>query len=579
MADERAREVLAAQDELESERSRYEPVWETVAEYCDPDAPEQFSFVGHAERESQAERSERRGSRVYDNTINSAANRLAAGMESLIIPQSEKWHGITTAMMDDEETEEEMEWGESLRDFLFGIRYTASSNFVPATQACIRNVVRYGPAYLYAEEGFDSTLIHYASIPVNEAYVARNRWGVVDTFHRKYQRTARQCAQLFGYDKLPSGIRALVDDPAKQHEKVTLLQCVKPRADRRTYRIGITVDYLDTEFVSYHVVEKEGAIVKESGFRTFPVATFSWRRYEGDTYGISPTIEALTTVREINAIRRTVLRTLQQVTDPALAYHDKADAVPPRLDPGESYRGLMDEQGNLLVKPINTGAEPRMAIEYATQRAEDIRDMLFVNLFQILIQNPQMTATEALIRQEEKGALLGPSGSIIQSGFAINLDRELGLLEAKGLYEEGSRFVPPPSLAGKVIRPTFTSPLDILRKAAESRDADLVVTAAMQYATASMDPSVLDNIDGDEYIRIKKEASRAPQRLLRSQEEINEIREARKQAQQAQQGAAAMSQAAAAMKDAVPAAVQAQDSGLMDRLSSMVPQQQPARGR
>lgn len=569
MADERARDILATQDELESERAEYETVWEQVAEFCDPDAPDQFSHTGTAQRESQAQRSERRGSRVYDNTINSAANRLAAGLESLIIPQSEKWHGITTAEIDDEETEEETEWGEMLRDFVFSIRYSAPSNFVPATQACIRNVVRYGPAYLYAEEGFSGTHIHYASIPVNEAYIARNRWGVVDLFHRKYERTARQCAQLFGYNKLPPNVRALVDDPAKQLEKVTLVQCVKPRADRRTYRIGPVTDYLDTEFVSYHVIEGEGVIVKESGFRAFPIATFNWRRYENDTYGISPTIEALTTVREINAIRRTVLRTLQQITDPALAYHDKADAVPPKLNPGESYRGLMDDQGRLMVAPINTGAEPRMAIEYSAQRSEDIRDMLFVNLFQVLVQNPQMTATEALIRQEEKGALLGPSGSIIQAGFAVNLDRELAILEAKGLYEQGSRFVPPPSLAGKIIRPTFTSPLDILRKAAESRDADLVVTSAVQLATAAMDPAILDNIDTDEYIKIKKAASRAPQRLLRSQDEIAKIREARQQAMQAQQGAAALSQAASMAKDAVPAAVQAQESGLMDQMSNM----------
>jgi len=172
---------------------------------------------------------------------------------------------------------------------------------------------------------------------VVEAYIARDRWGEVDTLHRKYERTARQCAQMFGYDRLPPAIRMLADDPAKCLEKVGLIQCVKPRDERRTYRIGDTTDFLDTAFVSYHVIEDEEEIVKEAGFRTFPVACFNWRRYEGDTYGISPTIEALTTVREINAVRRTGLRALQQITDPALAYRAKADQVPPVLNPGASY--------------------------------------------------------------------------------------------------------------------------------------------------------------------------------------------------------------------------------------------------
>ncbi|MER9574896.1 portal protein [Mesorhizobium sp. M0400] len=569
MADSRARDVLSSQSEMETERSHYESVWETVAEFCDPDAPNVFSSRTSRSIESQPERSERRGSRVYANTINSAGNRLAAGLESLIIPQSEKWHGLSTAAMNDEETDEEKEWAEALRDFLFSLRYSANSNFVPATQACLRNVVRYGPAYLYAEEGFGGTLIRYASIPVVEGFLARNRWGQVDTFHRRYERTARQAAQILGYEKLPAKIKMLVDDSAKCETKISLIQCIKPRDERRMYNIGGTYDYLDTAFVSYHVIEEEAVIVKESGFRTFPVATFNWRRYEGDPYGISPTIEALTTVREENAVRRSGLRALQQVTDPATATKARLDYVPV-LNPGENYPGLIADNGQPLIAPINTGQNPTFAFDYAATRADEIRDMMFVNLFQTLVQNPQMTATEALIRQEEKGALLGPSGSIIQAGFASNLDRELGILEDKGLYDQDSRFLPPQTLAGKAVRPTFTSPLDILRRSAEARDTIQVVTTAAQMA--QFDPSVMDNIDGDEAIKVVQSAGRSPQRIFRRPEEVAGMRDARAKAQQAQAGAAAMAAAGKVAKDAVPAAVQARDSGLLDSLNGLMPQ-------
>ncbi|MER8793961.1 portal protein [Mesorhizobium sp. M0984] len=569
MTDSRASDVLSRQSEMETERSHYESVWETVAEFCDPDAPNVFKSRTSRSIDSQPERSERRGSRVYANTINSAGNRLAAGLESLIIPQSEKWHGLSTAAMNDEETDEEKEWAESLRDFLFSLRYSANSNFVPATQACLRNVVRYGPAYLYAEEGFGGTLIRYASIPVVEGFLSRNRWGQVDTFHRRYERTARQAAQILGYEKLPAKIKMLVDDPVKCETKISLIQCIKPRDERRMYNIGGTYDYLDTAFLSYHVIEEEAVIVKESGFRTFPVATFNWRRYEGDPYGISPTIEALTTVREENAVRRSGLRALQQVTDPATATKARLDYVPV-LNPGENYPGLIADNGQPLIAPINTGQNPTFAFDYAATRADEIRDMMFVNLFQTLVQNPQMTATEALIRQEEKGALLGPSGSIIQAGFATNLDRELGILEDKGLYDQDSRFLPPQTLAGKAVRPTFTSPLDILRRSAEARDTIQVVTTAAQMA--QFDPSVMDNIDGDEAIKVVQSAGRSPQRIFRRPEEVAGMRDARAKAQQAQAGAAAISAAGKVAKDAVPAAVQARDSGLLDSLNGLMPQ-------
>ena len=568
MADSIARDVLTRQSEMEHERADYEPVWEAVSEFCDPDAPDIWSNRGTTgRRTSQAERQERRGSRVYDNTINSASNRLAAGLESLIIPQSEKWHGLATDAIDDEETDEEKEWAESLRDLLFKLRYSAGSNFVPSTQAVLRNVVRYGPGYLYAEEGFQRSMIRYASIPVVEAYISRNRWGDVDTFNRKYERSARQCAQLFGYDKLPAKIKMLVDDPAKCDEKVCIVQAIMPRKERNLYRRGGLMAYIEAPFASYHVIEGEEAIVKESQFRSFPISCFNWRRYEGDTYGLSPTIEALTTVRELNAVRRTGLRALQQITDPATASRSDLDFAPV-LNPGQNYPGLIDDNGRPLIAPINVGQNPGPALDYAAQRSEDIRDMLFVNLFQVLVQNPQMTATEALIRQEEKGALLGPSGSIIQSGFAANLDRELDILAEKGLYAEDSIYLPPESLAGKDVRPTFTSPLDVLRKASESRDADQVVMSAANIVKLTGDPSAFDVIDVDEYLRIKKDASRAPQRLLRTKEEVADMREARAKKQQAMEGMAALAQAGKLAKDAVPAAIQAKDSGMLDAMQT-----------
>ncbi|RWM68048.1 MULTISPECIES: portal protein, partial [Mesorhizobium] len=569
-SDSRAHEILSRQAELESERSQYEAVWEAVSEFCDPDAPDVWSGRRQSGPDSQAQRQERRGARVYANTINSAANRLAAGLESLIIPQSEKWHGLSTAALNDEESDEEKEWAEALRDFLFSLRYSANSNFVPATQACLRNVVRYGPAYLYAEEGFaPHTLIRYASIPVVEGYLCRNRWGQVDIFHRRYERTARQAAQLLGYEKLPARIKMLVDDPAKCETKISLIQCIQPRDERKMYRLGGSYQYLDTAFASCHVIEDEEVIVRESGFRSFPVSCFNWRRYEGDPYGISPTIEALTTVREENAVRRSGLRALQQVTDPATASKARLDYVPV-LNPGENYPGLIDDQGRPLIAPIATGQNPTYAFSYAESRAEEIRDMMFVNLFQTLVQNPQMTATEALIRQEEKGALLGPSGSIIQAGFASNLDRELGILEDKGLYEEDSRFLPPASLAGKAVRPTFTGPLDVLRRSAEARDTIQVVTTAMQMA--QFDPGVMDNIDGDEALKIVQSAGRSPQRIFRRQDEVAGIRDARAKAQAAQAGMAAIANAGKVAKDAVPAAVQARDSGLLDSLGGLMSQ-------
>jgi hypothetical protein len=276
----KARDILARQSELEHERSFIEPVWEQVSQFCDPDgaAINWSSRVGRYSYGGQATRADEQLRKVYDSTISSASDRLAAGLESLITPQSEMWHGLSTAAMNDEETEEEKEWGESLRDFLFNdIRYQAGSNFVPAIQSSIMNVVRYGPAYLYSEEGF-AGLIRYASIPVNEAYIARNRWGEPDVFHRVYERTARQCARRHSVMRTCRRNSRWRTIRRKCLTKVTLIQCVEPREERRMYNISGEHVYLDSPFATYHVIEGEQVVVGRRSFHTFPVSCFNWRR-------------------------------------------------------------------------------------------------------------------------------------------------------------------------------------------------------------------------------------------------------------------------------------------------------------
>src|SRR6185503_7983661 len=463
-----AKDILSRQSQLESARLPYESVWRDVAEYCAPDAPEFLRNGFSSKNDNQVTRTDRRTRRVYDTTVRTGQRRLAAGLESLITPQNDKGQGLTTAAMNDEETDEEKEWAEKVRDFLFSIRYSPGSGYVPAMQGCYANIVRFGPAYLYAEEDFSGRYVRYRSLPVAECWIARNKWGDVDTLHRRYKRSARVAYQLFG-DKLPPKVIDMAKKSNQCEEQVEFVHSICPNYDRKSYKNMGEAAYIDGPFKSSHVICDGEKVVKEKDFASFPVACFNWGRDDGDDYGTSPVIELLTEVREINAVRKGTLRSLQNITDPALALGGKLDWLPP-IDPGSRHPGMIDDNGRLLAQPIVTGARPDYAFQYIEQSRNTIQEGLYVNLFQTLLSNPgNQTATEALIRQEEKGALLGPAGSSIQGGLAMQTDRELSILESKGLYEPDSRFAPPQSLYGKGIRVQFTSPLDILRKAGEAK--------------------------------------------------------------------------------------------------------------
>jgi hypothetical protein len=565
-----AKDILARQSQLETARQPYESVWRDVAEYCAPDAPEFLrQGFGGSKTDNQVTRTDRRTRRVYDTTVRTGQRRLAAGLESLITPQNDKWQGLTTAAMDDEETDEEKEWAEKVRDFLFSIRYSPGSGYVPAMQGCYANIVRFGPAYLYAEEDFSGRYVRYRSLPVAECWVARNKWGDVDTLHRRYKRSARVAYQMFG-DKLPPKVVEMAKKSGQCDEQVAFVHSICPNYDRKAGKVSGETVYIDGPFKSVHVICDGEKVVKEKDFSSFPVACFNWGRDDGDDYGTSPVIELLTEVREINAVRKGTLRGLQGITDPALALGGKMDWLPP-LDPGSRHPGMIDDNGRLMAQPILTGARPDYAFQYIEQSRNTIQEGLYVNLFQTLVSKPgNQTATEALIRQEEKGALLGPAGSSIQGGLSMQTDRELSILESKGLYEPDSRFAPPTSLSGKGIRVQFTSPLDILRKAGEAKSVvELVSTAAQM---EQIWPGTKDNVDPDEALRVFHAAGRAPQSVLRRKEELEEMRAATARAAAAQQGLAAAQAGAGAAKDGAAAMAQASEAGLLPGLGAAAPQ-------
>jgi hypothetical protein len=139
-----------------------------------------------------------------------------------------------------------------------------------------------------------------------------------------------------------------------------------------------------------------------------------------------------------------------------------------------------------------------------------------------------MTATQSLIRANEKGELLGPAGAKIQHAMSRTSDRELSILERKGVYQEGSLLAPPASLAGRAFKTVFTSPLDRLQRNKEL--IGISQTFEVIRPLAAVDPGVLDNFDGDEIVRLAADISGVPRKALRQRGEVEQMRQQRAEA-------------------------------------------------
>jgi hypothetical protein len=465
--------------------------------------------------------------RRYDSTAMWALDRLSSGVESLVTPQSEKWHGLAIDMpLAPIPTIPERQWLERTRDYIFDRRYDARSGFAVANAKAMRSAIAFGTGVSYVEEAFGkpgqgvaSMPMTYRACPLYECYMDVSAQGMVDTNYRRSLWTARQLVQRFG-DKVSKKVRLAADDVKMKDRRFELIHCVEPRKEAGSYGGGMR----KAAFASYYIEAEHEHLIGEGGFHEFPFVVYHWSAGDDGPYGESPAMLALDDVRGLNAMRKAGLRAMQQWVSPPIAAGAEGSMSRPNLNPNAINYGAVDNNGNLKIRPILTAQSPAGIERIMEAERNGIKEVMYINLFQALIQNPSMTATEAMLRANEKGELLGPSGTKMQMGLAQMVEREVAILARKDAFAPGALLAAPPSVQGRSISVRFTSPLDRLRRSAEAQGIQRTYEAAGMIANAKQDPSVFDKLDDDVNLTILAEVNGAPAMGMRSDEQVAKIR-------------------------------------------------------
>lgn len=550
-------DIIARMDSLSNNRQIWETTWSDIATYCLPDTQRFYPGASHIttpyDQFALGPASVERGRQRYDDTALRAVDRLASGIESLVTPQSGKWHGLALSNpLAPEPDEEEKVYFERYRDYLFAMRYNAKSGFIGAHQKALRSAIALGTGVVFVEEamGGDEVSVPtlYRHLPLSGCYLAVDAQGEADTLYRKFQMTPRQMVQKFGPDNVDPNVLRRSQSIVDKDRRVNIIHAVEPRKD---YAGAAKNTTKAAPWTSCYVDRDNGMILGESGFYEFPFIVYYWQPVEEDIpYAQSPVMMAMSDIKGLNSIRKTTLRGFQQYFDPPIAVSHDGVMNRPNLNPRSVNYNAIDGNGRLRIQPIITAQRPDFAVEVIEAERKTVNASLYVDLFQILLQNPSMTATEALIRANEKGELLGPAGSKIQSAMSRMVDRESGIMERKGAFRPGAALEPPQSLAGKPFHAAFTSPLDRLRMAAEGLGIQRTLQTLLPLAQAK--PDVLDNLDTDFTVRKVGDIEGAPQQMWVPIEQRDAARQQRAQQQAMAQALEAAKTGGEAAKNIVP---------------------------
>lgn len=487
---------------MQTRRAGYERVWQRVAELVDPKNANFTVEYGPGQYN--------KGTAKTDNTVAQAVPKWASAIDGLTTPKTQKWHGLATN--DEYLNERYGDWLERQRDRLFAIRYAAGSNFASAHFENLKNIATYGSGPFSVTEKYGRG-ISYRAWPVREFYTEQNAEGEVDVFFRKFKLDKRQALQQFG-ENTPRQI-VISDDLSKEWD---FLHAVYPNDDYQPHRL----DRLHRRFNSVYCCLTTNEIVEESGYEVCP---FFYPRYDvfaslQEPYGYSPVMQLMPEVRVLAAMMRTNLRTAQRASDPTylLANDDIINAnrvgVPNAIIPG----GL-DENGRPLVQAMQGPNALPFSLEMLQDIRNTIREGFELNLFTVLVNKPDMTATEVLQRAQETATLLSPTTSRIEKELLSGvIAKELEICTRAGQLEPMPPEMAEAFMAGQAaLQVQYESPI----RRAQDAGAGTAMLRTIEVAGAlqQFDPSIKNMLNAPRILKEIAKVYGAPVKIFNTDEE------------------------------------------------------------
>lgn len=529
-------EILRDFELIRSRRGNFESHWREIAERILPNDSHLFEARNHVTTKGEIRTEE-----LFDATAMVALDRFGSILDSLLTPRNQKWHRLKASLPELNKARDVSLWFDEVTNLLFKYRYLPQANFAAQNQQNYISLGAYGTGAMFIDRlrpgpGIVGTGIRYKSVPLAEVFFRENHQGIIDTAYRNFQMTARQIKQRWP-DTMPSKVSKILEkDPDREF---FIIHCVRPRENFDPDRL----DFLNMPIESTYVMEEGQTLLSEGGFSSFPYAISRYTQSPGEVYGRSPAMNVLPAIKTLNEEKKTVLKQGHRAVDPVLLVHDDGVVDAFSMRPGAMNTGGVTADGRPLVHALPVG---NIAIgkDLMDDERNIINDAFLVTLFKILVDSPVVSATEVLERAKEKGILLAPTIGRQQSEYlGPTIIREIEILSDQGLIPPM-----PPALieAQGEFEITYDSPLSRAQRAEEAAGAVRTIEIALNIASQTGDPSIMDHFNFDELIPDIASIQGMPVRWTSSVARLTQIRDAREQraqidqAIQAAPGAAAM---------------------------------------
>lgn len=476
-----------------------------------------------------------RNRKLLDSHGIEAFRTLTNGMTSGLSSPSRPWF---TLRLPDEDLNEQpgvREWLSDVERRIYA--FLSSTNFYGAVKSGYAELGLFGTeACIMMAHRTRGAVCH--QLTFGEYWIALDDSLTADTLYRRCPITVRQAMQMFG-DSVSNRIRTDYDK-GNYTTEVNAYHAIERDSEYDPHRFG-SKPYRS---VYWDEDDSRDTVLRKSGFDSKPFWAPRWDVVGGDTYGVSPGMEALPALRELQMQNKRRNEAIDQMVKPEMV-------VPAGLrltgEPGRKVSGSGVNKESVLVPyeiPYQAVASIGAEIEKCQQQIDALS---YADLFNAItnmrgIQPRNME--EIASRNEEKLTQLGPVIERVNSEkLEVAIDRTFEIMSAGNLLPPV-----PEALAGSPIDIEFVSILSQMQRMVGLGQIEKAAGFAGNAAGAF--PDILDNFDSDEMAREYASRAGTPPKIIRPMQKVEEIRAQRAQQQQMQQ----MAEMAAPAKDGIEAA-------------------------
>lgn len=540
---------------LYSERSTFYPSWKDCNDFISPRRARFFV--------SDSNRGDRRNQKIIDNTATVSADRLSAGMMSGLTSPARKWFSLETPDPDLNEFGHVKEWL-----YMVGLRMSSvfnKSNFYNSLKVVYKDLGIIGTSPLILEPDIKDTIRTYC-FPVGSYYLANDERMQVGVFARDFQLTVRQLVKMFG----------VKDEKTGQYNWDNFSTTVRQAYERGDYEMWIEVRHFITpneeydptklhskykKFSScYYEAGNSGSgaanyltssdderYLRESGYDYFPVMAARWGVTGEDAYATEwPALNALGDIKSLQLMHKRKAEAIEKLVRPPLTGPSSLRTQKVSILPADvTYHDVRDGQQGL--RPIFE-VDPR--IQELVADIQDHRGRIksaFYEDILLLISNDERaqpaTAEEIIAKKEERLMAMGP--------VLEQLDQDLldpAIANTFQIMLERGEIPPPPEeLHGMVLSVKYESVMAQAQKLIGISSVERFAGFTQNIVAAH--PESGDKINTDQMIEVYGEMTSIPPGIMRSDDEVAQIRQQRAKSQQQQQQMEMINQAAGAAKN------------------------------